>query len=963
MEEIRPDISRGRIAFGPFCLSPGERLLSRDGAPVDIGGRSFDLLVALAERPGEVLSKRELLKRVWPDVVVEDGSLRFHMAGLRKILGEGENGARYIATQVGVGYAFVAQIEQQSVPQDRPDPDEFAKPLSMARMPARISRLFGRTVDVDLLTERMSNARLFTIVGAAGVGKTTLAVEVGHALMQRFDDRVYFVDLSTLEDPALLPSSIAAALGILVQTDDQMAVVLEHIMREELLLILDNCEHLIDAVSTIAERIAGDAQGVCILATSREPLRIRGEHVHWLGSLEFPDEPAGLPLDKLLSFPAVALFVERATEGNSALSFDVDEIRLIAGLCQRLDGMALAIELTATRVAAHGLEATSKLLGERFSLIWSGRRTALRRQQTLQATLDWSYQLLSDVQRITLERLSLFTGPFSIRAALEVVPDEDVDADAVAAALDELSAKSLISPDRWGEPGFYRLLETTRAYAQEMHAARGRDEINGTARRHAALFLRDIAGVWTSGGTYLGRAPRFSLHLSSIRNALNWSLSPDGDLSIGLPLAAASAPVFLTLSLYAECRTWCSRALALLDDRHVDTPVEVELQAALGLSLMFTRGNSEAAGTALRRALDVAVALGDRWNQLRLLGRLHIFYERIGDFQTAKGLADMAVEVAEDLDEPEAIATAASLAGISFHLAGEHDGARRELELSLRNFCQSDRSRTIYYGFDHRNRSSIALARTFWLQGHADHARRLAAETVKEAAGLEYPATHCIALTWALSVDLWTGDLEQAQSDLEEFSRCAELNAFGPYIAAAGGFRGKLAIQQGRVGEALNRIEESLARLHAARYELLTTSFEMSLAQGLVLTGRHDEARSLVNQTIDRCTNNGELLAMPELLRTKARIALAFSEKDDCEAILLKAVDCARRQGAKSWELRSAIDLARLWIEQQRHDEAETMLRSVREAFRDSEVSIDLAVADEVLATLADAETEQRSDS
>lgn len=962
MEDIASGTSRGRIAFGPFCLSPGERLLTRDGVPVDIGGRSLDLLAVLLEQPGRVLSKRDLLKRVWPDVVVEDGSLRFHMASLRKILGDGANGARYISTQVGVGYAFVASVQHLPDSDDQTGQRDRTAAIPVGTLPGRLSRLFGREADVQLLVDRISDTQLFTIVGAAGVGKTTLAVEIGHELLPRFKEKVYFVDLAALRDPELVSSAIAAALGILVQADDPMAVVLGHIRQEELLLILDNCEHLIDAVSTNVERIGDAAPKVSILATSREPLRVRDEHVHWLGSLDYPDEPADLPLDALLAYPAVALFVERAAAGNSTLGIDVDAVRLIVAMCRRLDGMALPIELTAVRVATHGLEATSTLLGERFSLGWSGRRTALPRQQTLQATLDWSYQLLSDVQRLTLERLSVFLGPFSIRAALEVVADEDIGTDAVAAALDELTTKSLISPDRWGEPGFYRLLEITRAYAQEKLAARGHDEINSTARRHANLYLRELEGVRTSGGIYMGRAPRFALHLSGIRSALNWAFGAEGDLAIGVPLAAASAQVFLDLSLLAECRTWCARAVAHLDNRYRDTAAEMELQAALGLSLMFTRGNSEAAETALRRALEVAAALDDRWNQLRLLGRLHIFHERIGDFKAARAWADMAVQVAEAIAEPEAIAIAASLAGISYHLAGDHSSARRELELSLRNCIRSDHWRTIYYGFDHRNRSSIALARTLWLQGSVDQAKRISAQTVREAAGLEYPATHCIALIWALSVDLWTGDLEQAQADLESFTRCAEVNAFGPYIAASGGFRGKLAVQQGMAGEALGWIEESLARLHSARYKLLTTSFEMALTQGLAMTGRHQEALELVNATIDRCNSNGELFTMPELLRIKASIVFILAGSTEAETLLLESLAWSRRQGARSWELRSAIDLARLLMEERRPAETAAFLKPLRDTFREGFDTADLRAADLLLRTLGDFDQPGKAD-
>ncbi|HMN47257.1 MAG TPA: winged helix-turn-helix domain-containing protein [Povalibacter sp.] len=941
-----------RIAFGPFCLTPGERLLTKDGAPVEIGGRSLDLLIALVAQPGRVLHKNELLKRVWPDVVVEDSSLRFHMAGLRKILGDGEDGARYIATQVGVGYAFVAPVQALAAIDGEfvaaPALPSQHEPQSIldAKLPARPPGVIGRDRDIRLLSERLSDTRLFTIVGPGGVGKTTLALETAHASLARFADKAAFVDLATLEDPALIPSAVAGALGIPVQGADPLSVVLAHIRPRQLLLILDNCEHMVDAVSRIVEQIRDAAPRVNVLATSREVLRVRGEHVHWLNPLDYPHETANLSLDELLAYPAVELFIERASAGNSALGVDAEAARLIADMCRQLDGMALPIELTAVRVAAHGLRATSALLAQRFNLAWSGQRTAVPRQQTLQATLDWSYELLSEPERLTLERLSVFVGFFSLDSALHVVTDDRIDADAAAIALDGLTTKSLLSPNRSSGTSCYRLLEMTRAYAKKRFALRGADECNATARRHAARFLHELETRQHAPLDFQTETAHFTQMLGNIRGALEWSFRPHGDPDLGVRLAALSARVFMTLSLLVECRTWCARALRDLGRQHAGTSTELELQAALGLSLMFTGGNSEAAESALRRALDIATRLDDRWNQLRLLGRLHIFHERIGDFATAKTWADTAVKVAAVIDQPEAIAIAASLAGISHHLAGDQTRARSELELSLRESLPSERARTIHYGFDHRNRSGIALARTLWLQGHADFARHVAEHIVQQAARLEHPITHCIALIWTLSVHLWRGDLDHAQASLDVFADRAELNAFQPYIAASTGFRGQLSIEREQPEGALCLLEESLARLHASRYELLTSTFETALVQGLALRGRNDEALLVANTAIDRCLGNGEGYLLPEMLRLKASVV---GDPSAAERLLQESLTCARTQGARAWELRAAMDLARLWIADGRLAEAMSLLGPVRDALTEGLATRDVRAADALL--------------
>ncbi|MBW4657023.1 MAG: winged helix-turn-helix domain-containing protein [Kaiparowitsia implicata GSE-PSE-MK54-09C] len=897
------------LAFGPFCLFPTARLLTRDGKPVEVGGRSFDLLVVLTEQPGRVVSKRELLRRVWSDVVVEDGSLRFHLAGLRKTLGDGENGLRLIATQVGVGYAFVAPItaigNSGAVSRTKAFDEQLApgQPNRPTNFPPRLARLIGREQDIALLTKRIPTTPIFSIVGPAGVGKTSLAVELGHRLGHSFDERLVFVDFSLLENADIVPAMIAGAMGIPVQSDDPLAVILGHVRDQRILLILDNCEHVIDAAAATVERLADEAPEVRIVTTSREPLRVRGENVHRLNALAYPDNSADLSLSELLNYPAIELFCDRASAADSSFIVDEDAARLIGGMCHRLDGMALPIELTAVRVATHGLSATAAQLGERFNLGWPGRRTAQPRQQTLQATLDWSYGLLTPSEQSVLERLSIFVGPFSLDAALDIAVDDAIGSDEVVTVLDELILKSLISPNRSAQQGTYRLLEMTRAYARQKLATRGASCPSAVARRHASFFLSELEAIAGHGEAELQDQGPLRQQLGNIRSALDWSFGPGGDLRLGVRLAAASAPVFQNLSHLLECRVWCSRALEEIEERDRGAVLEMELQGALGISLMFTRGNSPAAGSAFSRALDIALSLGDQWNQLRILGGLHIFHERIGEYETAMTYAQRAVEVAEAIGDDEARGVAYSLSGISLHLAGDQRRAREALELSLAKSLASHRSRTIRYGFDHKNRSGIALARTLWLSGDTDGAKAVARRSVRDASQLNHPVTRCIALIWALDVYLWARDFAAAEESLAAFAECAEANAFNPYIAAADGYRGALAIEQGRPTDiALDLVSQSLTRLHGTRYELLTTLFSITLVRGLILRDRFSEARTLVEATIARGEANGEAFAYPELLRVKSRLLRdADGDAPGSARILDEAGRLAERQGAVGW--------------------------------------------------------------
>ncbi|MGF6488028.1 ATP-binding protein [Pseudomonas frederiksbergensis] len=939
-----------QLAFGPFCVTPGKRLLTKSGSTVEIGGRALDLLIALLERPGRVLSKRKLIKQVWPDIVVTEGSLRFHMTGLRRILGDGEDGARYISTQVGVGYAFVAPIERLQPGHDSNITPAICAPADSKRFVSTVgslpprARLIGRDSDVQMVVDRLLEPKLFTIVGPGGVGKTSLAVEVGHRICAGRDEPVRFVDLAQVEDATLVPSSLAGSLGIPVQAEDPMFVLLAHLRTRKLLLIIDNCEHLIDAVSAVVEQIREAAPEVGLLATSREPLRTLGEHVHWLSPLDFPGEAQALSVDELLAFPAVKLFVERALSGNASLLLEAGDAQMIADMCRRLEGMALPIELAAVRVATHGVHATHTLLGERFSLGWSGRRTALPRHQTLRAMLDWSYALLSAQEKLVFDRLAIFVGPFSLDAASQILANAQIDSVTAAATLDEVTSKGLVTVDHSEAMATYRLLEMTRAYAREKLAARGDVEVHALSFRHAAYFMDLLGRLGTTPDEIFESSSQLASQLGNIRNALEWSFGPQGDPGLALPLAAASAPLFLHFSLMVECRTWCSRATELLELGYFGTPTEMELQAALGLVLMFTRGNSEAAQKALLRALNIAEELGDHWSRLRLLGRLQIFSERIGDFPSSLAWAEQAVEVGNIIGKPEAIAVAASLAGISHHLLGDQKLARQELEKSLRNSLPSKRSSTIQYGFDHRNRTGLALARTLWLLGFPDQARRWAEQVEAEAAALDHSVTYCIALVWTLCIYIWTGDLDKAAAGLETFTKTAEANALAPYVAAAMGVQGAIAIRAGQPGNAVALLEESLARLQGMRYELLTTSFEISLVEGLILIGEHEKALTQVEATVKHCRNSGDAYALPELLRIKAAILKTLDAGNTvaAEGTLKESIALSQQQGAMSWELRASMDLATLWLEQARAAEAKELLSACRERMSEGYDTLDL---------------------
>jgi DNA-binding winged helix-turn-helix (wHTH) protein len=369
------------ISFGPFRLLPNSRLLEKNGTPLPVGGRALDILMVLAQHAGEVVDKRELVKRVWADVNVDDGSLRFHITALRKALGDGIGGARYIVNVPGRGYCLAAPLAR-AASTAAPPVGAVTPPHSL---PPPLAKMIGRTEAIEKISSELSAHRFVTVVGPGGIGKTSVAVTVGHNRLADYVGQVFFIDFGRLRDDSLVASTIASTLGLTIGSENPTTGLLAHLHDRPMLLILDSCEHVLDALAPLAERIIAEVPGAHLLATSRESLRSEGERIFRLFPLDYPPQRDGLGVEEALSYPAVQLFVQRITESLGEFQLSAEDAPLVADICRRLDGIALAIELAAGRVNAYGIAGTASLLDSRFSLQWRGRRTAVPRHQTLSA--------------------------------------------------------------------------------------------------------------------------------------------------------------------------------------------------------------------------------------------------------------------------------------------------------------------------------------------------------------------------------------------------------------------------------------------------------------------------------------------------------------------------------------------------------------------------------------------------
>ena len=626
---------------------------------------------------------------------------------------------------------------------------------------------------------------------------------------------------------------------------------------------------------------------------------------------------------------------------------------IVANVCRKLDGVALAIELAAGRVAAYGLRQTAALLDQRLALEWPGHRTAPPRQKTLHATLDWSYELLSDLERVVLRRLAVFVGHFTLQAAQAVVVSATMDQDLVLGAIESLVCKSMVAIDPVGSTIHYRLLDTTRAYILEISVDDA--ELADLAARHATYYrqwLEQTVAGWPTLANVAERLPH--LHdLNNARSALEWCFGVNGNIELGVELAASAVPVFLAMSLLTECHRWSERAILALDDATCGGREEMHLQAALALSLMFTRGENEAAREALNKGLVIAEERGDILNQVQLLGLQHLLHTRVGEFKTALHYAKRNCALSAASGDPVANALAHSILGVALQSIGDFGGARTELTAALEHGLNSRPTNIILLAFDHRTVAGIALAKTLWLQGHPAQALERARQTVKDAAHLGHPVTLSIALNGAISVFLWTGD-QSAEEHIDWFMAHAEAHSMAPNLIVGRGLKGVLAIRGGDAKDGVENLQNCLQHHHVAGYRAFTAPFNISLAQGLAATGRFAEGITLIDETIKLIEASGNGCYMPEALRVRGNLLFSMPHPSSgaAEKCLMQSLDLSRRQGARAWELRTTVDLAGLLAALGRPERARELLQPIFEQFVEGSDTADLVAAKRVLATL-----------
>ena len=936
------------LSFGGFQVLPRQRLLLEAGRRVRIGSRALDILLALLESPGERIGKAELLARTWPGIHVVEGNLKFQVAALRRVLRDGQDGRRFIEASKGQGYCFVAPVTVTE------EGERTASAVEVAQhhnLPEQLPALVGRADVVAKLAEQLTTRRLLTVVGPGGIGKTSVALAVAERMIGANEDGVWLVDLARIADPGQVRGAVAGAVGLEVGPGLTTQGLVAALRGRRMLLVLDNCMHLIDAVAELVSAIMRGAPDIRILATSREPLRCAGEHLCRLGPLEAPPSAHEIAAADTLRYPSVQLFVQHAAASLDGFELADEDAPLASEICRKLDGIPLAIELAAAWVGVLGLHGLAAQLDDRLRLLTGGRRTALPKHRTMRAALDWSYDLLSPPEQMVFRRLAVFAGGFTLAAAAGVAADDVTPAEEAVRLVLELAAKSLVAANLDSPGPRFQLLETTRAYALEK--AREAGEAGSLARRHAAYFLGVLDAASRERAEGDDGYAAAEQDIDNLRVALAWAFAPGGDRAIGTGLAAAALPLWFSASLLGDAHAWTEKAMETLDEAGLrGSRQEMVLQTAYGISLQMVRSGTSEAEAALNRALELAEQFQDADHRLHVLQTLWIHHMRIGNVRTALDLTRTAEAIATALADPGAAATAEWMRGIAMHFAGEHQAARTHLaQLLVAAPPRPRRSQIRRAGFDPYITARYILAHLLWVQGKPDQAAEAVRRSVEEARRVEHPVTLCSALAWgACPLALLAGDLDAAWRSATELVEHAQKHALADHVCYGRAALEIIALRKaGRKADA-EQVRTALECWRASQWHVVLGVGDF--AEAAAEAGLAREIAAIVDESLQRAERDQDLWAWPEMLRLKGELVLHQDSPNLRQARehFERSLEAARAQGALAWQLRSAASLYRADLGQGDAARSRDVLARTYAEFGEGFDTADLRAARQLLA-------------
>lgn len=838
-------------------------------------------------------------------------------------------------------------------------------------LPTTINRVVGRDAVVERLLDQVAHARLITITGPGGIGKTTVALAVAERAHDAFPDGVWFVDFAPLRDASLVANAIAGATGLAVHSAQVLPALCRSLRHSQALLVLDNCEHLVASVASCAALLLSEAPSIRFIATSRRALQVDGELEHRLESLAAPPRTTGLTAALALTFPAVALFVERAADRSQSFAFGDADASTVAEICRGLDGIALAIELAAMRVDAFGVAELQRQLAGRLSVL-AGRRAGLERHRTLSATLDWSYELLPSAEAHMLRAVSVFSGTFQCQGAAAAA---EVAVDSSVALLAELASKSLLvlDVDAHGlmHPGAdsglsYRLLDTTRVYAAEKLAEAGEEP--STRLRHARFVCTTLERAATEWEQQPSRdwGENYRHCLDDLRVALAWTESEPALHELMIRLTSAGTLLWNHFSLTDESRIRLTRGLeklAIAPGGAADEPnalsrierlrTEMHLQFALAGANLYTRGIKAETRRAIRRALDISQTLDDtdfRLRCLRLTATLEFFF---GEYDVALRTLGAFFSIA-GAEDPSALAEGETYLGLGETFVGRMLGARQRMErLCAQSSQDFDDARFARFQYSNSVAMLVVLCHAQWLTGQPDAATRTAERILACGRQSTHELSLSIGLAWNSLVYLWLRDYDECSRHTSLLEELVERHGIVTWRPIATFCRGAVAASRtteraAGIAALLQAVEEFEQIGHRSRLPF----YVAVLAEALGKDGRYQEAEAAIQKAEVLALVQNDQWCLPEIHRIYANIDTAQGRRQEAETRLLQSISLSASIGALSWQLRAACDLACLWQFQSRHGEAASLLQSVLGRFTEGFGTHDLVAAVRLLAQL-----------
>lgn len=816
-------------------------------------------------------------------------------------------------------------------------PIDFPPPKSLDslpnNLPIQLTNFVGREREIAEVRERLATSRQLTLTGTGGVGKTRLALEVAARALESFPEGVWLVDLSAIVDPVLVPRAAASVLNIQEEAGRSLTALLgDYLLSKQALLVLDNCEHLATECAQLAEDLLRHCPAVRVVATSRETLGMVGEAVYRVPSLSLPDRRRLPAFDDLIQYEAVRLFADRAALSQPGFGLTQDNAATVARICGQLDGIPLAIELAAARVRALSVDAIASRLGDRFRLLTGGTRTALPRQQTLRAVMDWSYDLLTEPERVLLRRLSVFAGGFSLEAAQAVGVPAGGDEVEVVDILTRLVDKSLVTVDPQGADVRYRLLETVRQYSREKLVDAG--DADAVQRRHRDFFLTlaERAEPELHKASQTTWLDRLEGEHDNLRAALEWSLGQQGD-DAGLRLAAVLAPYWHARGYLTEGREWLERARA-----QEGAATESLRMSALVAAARLAFAQDDFAGTKmlLEEAVPLVRAAGDRQALALSLAWLGHATWHQGERARGVALCEESLVLARTLDDPWSAAVVyVEVATVAVH-EGDRDRAGPLLEDSVERFRTAGDTAGIAYCLyqlgslaltlaDYRRAAALIeesltlqrrlgrkpsvaaslgrLGRIALLQGHYDRAVALLEDGVALAEELGKKEDTAVRKVGVGLAALAQGDFERAARLFEESLALrrefgSKFDTFDPITAL-----GILARYRGDYAQARRLLEERVVLFRQFRGTADLTDPLYHL--GLVVLAQSDteQAGALLRESLEQRSARRNTLGIAECLEGLAHVAL-MRRQPDRAARLFGAAEALREAiSAPRWPI------------------------------------------------------------